>query len=193
MKEKAKDVREKGIEMTGLAMKRAIAAVIVLLASLLPALPAVSSGASAAQGAGTEKDSCGIISPASGPLLVTEERPKIIPFSFMVRGSMAEVRFLISEKDKVKGITLLEETAKVKGGVASSRLSFNILDGMPLGRHALVIQVIEASGGAKICSGTIPYIILPGAACMCRENRNNNSLGKGLGLSAKKNWEVQNA
>lgn len=176
--------------MTGLVMKRAIVPAMVILASLLPALPAMSSPVQGAE----EKNTCGIIAPASGPLLVTEERPKVIPFSFRVGGSVSEVRFLISDRDKVKGITLLEETAKVKDGVASSRLSFNILDGMPLGRHDLVVQVLDAVRGAKICSVTIPYIILPGAACMCRTNqRENGFLGKGLDNKAKNTGRYKNA
>ena len=176
--------------MTNPVMKRTVVLALIPLAFLFLALPAMSSDGTPMQGPAA---SCGIIATASGPLTVTEEKPKVVSFSFMVTGRVSKVRFLISKRDKAKGITLLEETAKVKDGTATSRLSFNILDGMPLGRHDLVIEVLAADGGAKICSGKIPYIILPaGAACMCRETQGGNSLNEGL-IHTKNTGRYKNA
>ncbi len=181
--------------MPPLAMKRkktVFFLAMVPLASLLLVLSAVSSKGFPARGEGT---SCGIIAPVSGPLLVTEEEPKVVPFSFAVRGSVPEVRFLISRKDKETGITLLEETVKVRGGAASSNLSFKIPDGMPVGRHELLIEALDAGRGARICTGKIPYIVLPARGeCLCRETRRGNGfLSEGMVHKVKNTGRYKNA
>ncbi len=138
----------------------------ILLACLFTALPAMSANGPRAR---AQKKPCGIVEPASGPLLVITGKAKAFPFSFRVAGAAREVRFFISGRDRTKGITLLEKKVKVKDGVASSSLSFKVFNGMPLGRQSLAIGMFDADSGANICTGTIPYIVLPGTECMCME------------------------
>lgn len=122
---------------------------------------------------------------AGGPLRVTNERPLTVSFSFMVKGDVSKVRFRISRSDRDNGVTLLDETAKVRGDVASSRLLLDIHRGVPLGRHDLNIEVFDAAKKVKIHTGKIPYILLPsGAECMCQmvpvKNKSENTTQGGI-------------
>lgn len=99
---------------------------------------------------------------------VTSESVIVIPFEFGINGSMPKVKFMISKEYEAYGVRIKKETSEVKGGKAGSEVVFNILRGMPLGRHNLVIRVTDPSTGAEIGSGTIPFILLPSAfECMC--------------------------
>ncbi len=152
-------------------MKTTVVKAVVLLACLFMALPAMSANRLLAR---AQKKPCGIVAQATGPLLVMEGRDKVIPISFRVGGAAQEVRFFISGRDRAKGITMPEKTVKVKDGVASSSLSFKVSNGMPLGRHSMAIEIFDAGRGAKICTVTVPYILLPGTECMCMETRREN-------------------
>lgn len=102
-------------------------------------------------------------------LKVTNERPLTVLFSFTVKGDVSRVRFTISQSDRDNGITLLKDTVKVKGNVATSRLLLNIHRGVPLGRHDLYIQAFDAERNVIIFTGKIPFILLPaGSECMCQ-------------------------
>lgn len=123
---------------------------------------------------------------ASGrPLKVTNERPLTVSFSFMVKGDVSKVRFTISRRDRDDGVTLLEETVKVNGNMAGSRLLLDIHRGVPLGRHDLYIQAFDAANNGKILTGKISYILLPsGSECMCQmvpvKHKSENTIKGGI-------------
>lgn len=119
------------------------------------------------------------------PLRVTNERPMTVFFSFTVKGDVSRVRFAISRSDRDNGVTLLEDTVKVRNNVAASRLLLNIHRGIPLGRHDLYIKVFDAVKNVKILTGKIPYILLPsGSECMCQnipaDNKSENTTQGGI-------------
>ncbi len=133
-----------------------------------------------------EETPSGVVAQSSSgrPLKVTDEHPVTVFFSFRLKGGVSKVRFLISKSDRAEGITLLEETVNVKDNMAASRLLLNIHRGTPLGRHDLFIQVVDAEKNVKICTGKIPYILLPaGTECMCQmisvkgKSEKHNTLG----------------
>lgn len=130
----------------------------------------------------------GISSPTSSgrPLKVTNERPLTVFFSFVVKEDVPTVRFAISQSDRDKGVTLLEKSVKVEGGIATSHLLMNIHRGVPLGRHDLYVEVFDAAKNVKILTGKIPYILLPtGSECMCQivpvKNKPKNTIQGGIG------------
>ncbi|MEJ2697561.1 MAG: hypothetical protein P8013_13060 [Candidatus Sulfobium sp.] len=105
---------------------------------------------------------------------VTNERPVTVLFSFAVKGDVSKVRFTISRSDRDDGVTLLEDTVKVKGNIAASHLLLDIHRGIPLGRHDLYIQAFDAVKNVKILTGKLPYILLPsGSECMCQSTPAN--------------------
>jgi len=114
------------------------------------------------------------------PLRVFHERPLTVFFSFKVKDDVSKVRFAISWNDKDAGVSLLEETVKVKDNTAASRLRLNMHGGVPLGRHELNIKAFDAIKNVEIQTGKIPYILLPGdTECLCEmapvKNKSKNT------------------
>ncbi|MEJ2685482.1 MAG: hypothetical protein P8Z71_13940 [Candidatus Sulfobium sp.] len=119
------------------------------------------------------------------PLKVTNERPLTVVFSFVVKGDVSKVRFAISRSDRDNGVTLVEDTVRVKGNIATSHLLLNIHRGVPLGRHDLYIEAFDAGKNVKILTGKLPYILLPtGSECMClvvpSKNKSENTTQGGI-------------
>lgn len=136
-----------------------------------------------------EATKSGVASPAaSGQILkLTDEHPVTVFISFRVRADVTRVRFAIAREDRDDGVTLLEETVKVHGGIATSRLLLDMHIGVPLGRHDLYIRAFDAVKDEQIQTGRIPYILLPsGTECMCqvvpnKSDRKNTNKRGGIG------------
>jgi hypothetical protein len=91
-----------------------------------------------------------------------------IPIEAEVEGNISEVIFEIPSKFKTFGIAVEKPFSAVQGGKARSKVLFRIIGGMPLGRHDLVVHILERSSKAGIGIGSIPFIILPSdLECLC--------------------------
>ena len=99
---------------------------------------------------------------------VTTETEVAIPFKFRIKERVSLVIFTISKEYRAFGIRIVKRTAHVREGAAISKVDFNVPGGMPLGRHSLVIRVIDSDTGKEIGQGEIPFILLPsGIECLC--------------------------
>ena len=99
---------------------------------------------------------------------VFSERPVTVPVEITAEGNVSRVKFTIPQEYKAFGISISNEVAEVKGGKADSTVIFDMPIGLPLGRHDLVIRIMDTETGEEIGSGTIPFILLPSEfECMC--------------------------
>ncbi|GAB4412846.1 MAG: hypothetical protein OHK0032_08940 [Thermodesulfovibrionales bacterium] len=99
---------------------------------------------------------------------VTTETEIAIPFKVRVKGDVSKIKFLIPKKFMNFGIRIKDEVVSTKNGISNSTVLFNVPRGMPLGRHDLVILIIDPMNNREIGSGTVPFILLPqGIECMC--------------------------
>ena len=99
---------------------------------------------------------------------VTTETEVAIPFKFRIKERVSMVIFTISKEYRAFGIRIVKRAVHVKEGAAISKVDFNVPRGMPLGRHSLVIRVIDSDTGEKIGQGEISFILLPsGIECLC--------------------------
>jgi len=99
---------------------------------------------------------------------VVNGKSERISFRIWIGENVSQVKFGISRKDRSLGITISPEDAVVHEGIASSVAEFTIPRGMPLGRHDLVIRVMEIGTDRMIGAGILPFILLPsGLECMC--------------------------
>ncbi len=99
---------------------------------------------------------------------ITTETVVRIPFKFKIKGEITKVYFTIPPGYKAFGIRIESDVSEVREGGVGSVAVFNVHRGMPLGRHNLVIHIIDATNGKEIGKGIIPFILLPsGTECMC--------------------------
>ena len=99
---------------------------------------------------------------------VVNGKPERIYFRIRTEGKVSRIKFNISRKDRSIGITISPEEVDVHEGRAGSFAEFNIPRGMPLGRHNLMIRVIEIGTDRLLGTGILPFILLPsGLECMC--------------------------
>lgn len=106
--------------------------------------------------------------PGQRAVKVTTETRIAVPFKVRVKGEVSRIKFLVPKKFMAFGIRVKDEVIAVKEGISGSAVLFNVPRGMPLGRHDLVIMIIDPVNNKEIGSGTIPFILLPqGIECMC--------------------------
>lgn len=92
----------------------------------------------------------------------------VIPVEVEIEGKTSEIIFMIPSKFRAFGIRMDKEVNEVKAGKAGSTVMFNIPEGVPLGRHNLVIDILEQKSRTLIGRGTIPFIFLPSdIECLC--------------------------
>jgi len=102
---------------------------------------------------GTTKDSV---------VQLTTDKSAIVPFEFRVGSAVSEVRFEIKDNSAGSKGILIEETAvQVRGGIASSRVIFNLEPGagVKADHYAVTIIAKDATSGKIIREGKIPFDI----------------------------------
>ncbi len=99
---------------------------------------------------------------------IVARKKVVVPIEVSLNGNIAEVIFIIPSKFKAFGISMEPQVAEVKNGKAQAGVAFYILEGMPLGRHNLIIEILDGLTRTRIGSATIPFILLPSdLECLC--------------------------
>ncbi len=99
---------------------------------------------------------------------VITETVATVLFKVSIKGDAARLRFDVPKKFRDFGIRIDKEIVEAKNKAAESSVIFHVPRGLPLGRHDLVINVIDAADNRELGRVIIPFILLPqGIECMC--------------------------
>ena len=99
---------------------------------------------------------------------IVARKKVVVPIEISLTGNIAEVIFIIPSKFRAFGISMEPQVAEVKDGKAHAGVAFFILEGMPLGRHDLIIEVLDGLSRTRIGSVKLPFILLPSdLECLC--------------------------
>lgn len=99
---------------------------------------------------------------------VMTETETYVKFKVDIKGAATKLRFSIPKKFTDFGISVINEAAGSKKGIAESSVLFKVHRGMPLGRHDLIILISDATDDREIGRVIIPFLFLPqGIECMC--------------------------
>jgi hypothetical protein len=140
--------------------------VIVLYVSLLFLfLTGLRTGAVASEIAGFEWTPQG---PGQKVVKVITETETAVKFKVNIKGEAVKFRFSIPKKFTDFGIRVKNDVVESKKSIAESSVVFYVPRGLPLGRHDLIIIIIDATDNMEIGRVAIPFLLLPqGIECMC--------------------------
>lgn len=106
--------------------------------------------------------------PGQKVVKVITETAAVVKFKVNIKGDAVKLRFSITKQFTDFGIRVKNEVVESKNGIAESSVVFYVPRGLPLGRHDLIIIIIDATDNREIGRVAIPFLLLPqGIECMC--------------------------